>query len=108
MNKLFFDHLIEIEKLKEKLGQFELKNEELVELEEQIDEVLQHRVIEVVLDNLSESEHQTFIAWVHSDPGDRKLLEWLKHEIEDVEEHIRSAIQKAEEELLEELFAESN
>ncbi len=103
MSKLFFDHLIKIERLEEQLVQLDVAEEEMRELREIVDGLIQQRVVEVILDVLHEDHHHVFISRMHLAPADPEILVWLKEQVADIEERITLAIQKLEDELLEEL-----
>lgn len=100
MSKLFFDHLYDVERLRIRLYELELVDVELQELEDKIDGLIQQRVVEVILDLIDERHHEKFVALLHEAPGDEKILLWLKGLVVDIEERIKDAIEKVEEELL--------
>jgi len=103
MNKLFFDHLVRVDRVREKLASLAVAEEEVKELEGIIDGLVQQRVVETVLDVLDEEHHHVFISRVHLSPSDPEILVWLKEKVEDIEEKISIAIGELEEELLLEL-----
>jgi len=105
MSELFFDPLINLKNLHGKIRALSLAGDELQEVEEQIDELIQHRVVEVILDLLHEDHHHTFITYLHEQPNNPEVLSWLKEQIEDIENQISTAITKLEKELIAELFA---
>ena len=104
MSSLFFDHLININQLQSRIDQLEITELELHQLHRQIDELIQHRVVEVILDRLHQDHHHTFISNLQQNPADTEILVWLNQYIQDVESQIQKAIQELEQELIQEIF----
>ena len=92
MSRLFFDHLININQLQSQIDQLETTEEELYQLHQQIDELIQQRVVEVILDLLHQDHHHIFISYLHQNPADTRILIWLKQHIQDVESQIQQTI----------------
>ncbi len=100
--KLFYDHLIVKEEITAELEGVSLEErEELLRL---VDEHLDHRILNVILTHLPSEKHEHFLTSFHKAPHDKKLLEWLKKEIEaDIEEKIRQEGEIVKKEILAEI-----
>ncbi len=105
MSSLFFDHLINISQLEQQIKQLEITDQELYELNQELDQLIQQRVVEVVLNLLHQDHHHTFITYLHQNPSDTQILIWLKQYITDVEEQIQQAVSELEQELLQEILS---
>jgi len=103
MSKLFFDHLVKLAKLEEKLAALEAADEEVDELRRIVDELVQQKVVEVILSVLHEDHHHTFISRLHLAPADPEILEWLREQVEDIDGQIEAAIGELEEEIIKEM-----
>ncbi len=104
MAKIFYDHLILIEEISTELEQYSLSADEKEELLRLADEALHHHVLETILTHLPEEKHEKFLTAFHKTPYDRKLLDYLKKEIEeDIEEKIRAEAAKVKKEILAEI-----
>lgn len=107
MSKLFFDHLIvfdEIELIIKKNTQTVEEKEELWEL---IDEMVHHKVLEVILDRLPRGSHEEFLELFHQRPHDETtIIGYLKRKInENVEEILKQELGSFAFDLLEEIKA---
>jgi hypothetical protein len=102
MSKLFFDHLIvmeEVEVFVKKTAQTKEEREELWEL---IDEIIHHKVFDVILGQLPHEHHNEFLEKFHAHPHDESLIDYLKEKIgKNIEELIRQEIGGLSTELLE-------
>lgn len=104
MSKLFFDHLIEFEEVEIELKGLDLGSEEKKELEQLIDSMVHHRVIDRILTHLPRHHHAEFIESFHKAPYDPKLLSWINQRIKaSVEEHVKDEIKKLKQEILEDI-----
>ena len=100
--KLFYDHLIVREEIEIELAK--VSSEEREELLRLIEEHLDHRILDVILTHLPKTKHENFLTKFHQAPHDKKLLDYLKKEIEaDIEEKIRAEGEAVKKEILAEI-----
>lgn len=93
MSKLFFDHLIVLEEVDSEIKNVAETKEERDELWGLVDEMVQHRVMDTILDKLHHSHHEEFLEKFHKAPHDESLIDYLKIKIgENVEELIKNEI----------------
>jgi len=81
MSKIFYDHLLELDKVEKSIKKVSSTKEEAIELWGIVDEIIHHRVFGCVLEQLPEKHHREFLEMFHSAPGDEKLLNYLKEKI---------------------------
>ncbi len=106
MSKLFFDHLIEFEEVEIELNGLDISSEEKKELEQLVDSMVHHRVIDRILTHLPRHHHAEFIDRFHKAPYDPKLLSWINQKIEaTVEKHVKDEIKKLKQEILEDIHS---
>lgn len=104
MSKLFFDHLIVLEEVDVLVKKTAQTNEEREELWELIDEIVHHKVLDVILGKLPQEHHHEFLEMFHTHPHDESLMDYLKEKVgENIEELIRQEIGGLSSELLESL-----
>ena len=78
MSKIFYDHLIDLTDV-EKTVKKNVKNPEArEEIYSLIDEIVHHRVVGCILDNLPEHHHEEFIDHVTKRPHDEGILDFLR------------------------------
>lgn len=110
MSKVFYDHLIVIEDLEDKLRGVE-DTEEKEELHRLIDEMIHHRVLGCILDHLPREHHEEFLEKFHAAPYDDSLIDYLQKKTPqevDIEEKIRTEVAKLKKELLKEIKKKKN
>jgi hypothetical protein len=108
MSKVFYDHLIILEDVEDKIKSSAETHEEREELYHIIDEIIHHRVLGVILDHLPEKHHNTFLEKFHETPHDHGLMEYLNAKVEkNMEEIIRQEIGNLAFEILEDLQGKS-
>lgn len=73
------------------------------EIERLIDETIHNEILNTILTHLPKDEHQKFLEYVHKDPTNNKIIEWLKEQIKDIEEKIQSTANSLKKELLAEI-----
>ncbi len=101
MSSVFYDHLIDLKKVEKHIKKVAKTPEEREELYKLVDEIVHHRVIGCILDNLPEDEHEVFMRKLIKKPHDRRIMKYLaKRVAKDVEEFIKSEINKLAVELL--------
>jgi len=101
MSSVFYDHLIDLKKVEKHIKKVVKTPEEREELYKLVDEIVHHRVIGCILDNLPADDHEAFMRKLVKKPHDRGILKYLaKRVAEDVEEFIKFEINKLAVELL--------
>ncbi len=100
MSKLFYDHLIVLEKLEVTLSSYNLAPQEKEEIHHQIEEIVHHRVMSKILDHLHVDYHLEFLEYFSEAPYHAGLLSYLQGKIENIEEIIKEEVQNLETELL--------
>lgn len=104
MSKLFFDHLIILEEVDDEIKKVAKSKEEKDELWQLVDEMVHHKVLGCVLDNLPAKYHHEFLEKFHLAPYDEGLIDYLKEKIgANIEELIKQEIGSLAFELLDEL-----
>ena len=105
MSKIFYDHLIIIEDLEDVVKSHE-EPEEREEMHRLIDEMIHHRVLGCILDQLPREYHEEFLEKFHAAPYDESLVNYLQEKTPqevDIEEKIREEVAKLKKELLKEI-----
>jgi|SRR6185369_13654172 len=94
MSKLFFDHLLSLDKLDREIKKIAKTQEEREELWLLVDEIIHHKVFEVILDKLPRDNHEEFLEMFHKAPHDEQFLfNYLKQKIGDnIEEILREEL----------------
>lgn len=104
MSILFYDHLTNLDDLKEKIDLTSSSLEEKEELWQIVDEIIHHRVLLCILDSLDNVDHADFIEHYHQCPHDDKIVYYLKEKIgDDFENIIVSEVTMINSEILKEL-----
>lgn len=99
----FYSHLIEIETVTAKLDELDLTDEQRARLATLVDATLHHTILDLILSKLSSVDKKAFTARLQEDYKDRKLLEFLKSKIDNIEEEIQKAAEKVKRELHEDM-----
>ncbi len=106
MSKVFFDHLIEFDKLHSFLKKLDIDIEEKEELWALIDEIIHHRIVGCILDKLPENHHENFLNDLFQKPYSEELLDAVdKNTDGDMSEHIKNEMKKIESEIIEEIMS---
>lgn len=101
MSILFYDHLIVLEGLDRKLKKLVTSNDELQEIWKTVEELIHHRVLGCILDNLPSHHHTEFLEKFHESPADIKILHFLQKKIDkDVEKIIKKEVKLLKKEIL--------
>lgn len=105
MSKLFFDHLLDLKELDREVKKVVKTPEEREEFWGMIDEIIHHRVMGCILDNLPKENHREFLEMFHKSPHNEPLLMgYLKKQIgENFEELLRQELGTISSDLLNEL-----
>ncbi len=103
-NLVFYDHLIDLKDIEEKIKNKGLSKEEHAELMLIIDEMIHHRVIGCILDKLPKTYHEEFLDHFADRPHDENLLAYLKDKVgEDLSGFIKNEVRLLASELHEEI-----
>ncbi len=104
MSKIFYDRFIILEEIEIELDNLGLEAEERQELDQLIDEMIHHRVLDRILTHLPREHHTEFLDRFHKAPYDEGLLDYLNEKIErSVEEHVREEIRQLKKEILKDI-----
>jgi len=106
MSKVYYDYLIVLDDVDKYIKDVAETEGERHELWQIVDEIVHHKVLECVLDNLPKEYHEEFLNKFEEAPHDLSLMDYLKEKISDnIEELIKQEIGGLATELLEELQA---
>ena len=105
MSKLFFDHLLNLDKLDKKIKKVAKTTEEREELWLLVDEIIHHKVLDSILGKLPKDSHEEFLVLFHKSPHNQDLLfGYLKNKIgENIEELISQELGLVSDEILSEI-----
>jgi hypothetical protein len=104
MSKVYYDHLIVLDDIENKIKDIAETREEKEELWQLVDDIVHNRVLVCVLDNLPKDHHEEFLGMFHESPHSITLMDYLKERIkENIEELIKQEIGGLATELLGEL-----
>lgn len=104
MAKIFYDHLIKIEEVCDELNNCELNIEEKEEFTALIDETVDNRMLDAILDMLPEEYHETFLTQFHQAPYDEALIKFLKEKVsDDIDKKIEAKAKEIKKEILAEI-----
>ena len=93
MSKIFFDHLIELETVEAEIKRVSKTQEEKEELWSIVDDIINHKILEFILDKLSIQKHGEFLEKFHKAPHDTDLINYLSEKIgENIEELLRQEL----------------
>lgn len=105
MSKLFYDHLINLKEVDREIKKVTSFHDEKVELWKIVDEIVHHKIIGCVFDNLPKEYHGRFIEKMKRNPFDDELLPFLAEKIkDDIVLLIKYEAKKIEAEFLEYFF----
>ena len=105
MSKIFYDRFIILEEIEVELDNLGLESEERQELDQLIDEMIHHRVLDRILTHLPKEHHAEFLDRFHKAPYDKGLLDYLNEKVErSVEEHVREEMRELKKEILEDVL----
>lgn len=104
MTKLFFDHLLDLDEVEREVKKTAKTIEQREELWQLVDEMVHHRVMGCIFDNLPKPKHQEFLDKFNLTPHDEGLIDYLKKEIgKNVDEIIKTEVGSLSMELLDSL-----
>lgn len=102
MAKLFYDHLIFFEEIDVLIKKHAKTHEEKEEMRNTVEEIIQHKVFDSILNRLPVEHHQEFLEHFHSRPHDEVfLIGYLKDRVgDDIEENISKDLENLKNDLL--------
>ncbi len=101
MSKIFYDHLIDFSEVEKKVKKIAKTPEEREEIYRLIDEIIHHRVIGCILNELPEKNHKEFLQEFSLRPYDEGLFSYLGQHIgRDIGEFIKQEVHMLTVELL--------
>ncbi len=101
MSKIFYDRLIIFEEVETEIKNIAKTPEEKEELWEQIEEIINHKVFDLLLGKLPKEKHDTFLKRFEKSPHDEGILTFLTETIgEDIEEFLKIEMEKLKTEIL--------
>src|SRR3989344_3003364 len=104
MSKLFYDHIIIIDDVHEKMSALQLPSDEYKELVYIIDSIIHHRVVTRILDLLPREVHEIFLQKLHDNPSDSNHVHFINRHIEsDIVVELTLIADSLRKELLEEI-----
>lgn len=104
MSLVFYDHLIVLDEVDAEIKTAAKTKEEKEELWQIVDEIVHHRIMDVILSRLPRESHEEFLEKFTKSPHDRELISYLREKIkDDVEAIIHEEIQKLKKEILAEI-----
>lgn len=104
MTKIFYDHLIKIEEVCDELDNCKLNIEERDELIAIIDEIIDNKMLDAILDMLPEEHHEIFLNHFHQNPYDEELIKFLKEKVsDDIDKKIEDKAVQIKKEILAEI-----
>ncbi len=105
MSKLFFDNLIEFKEIELVIKNSASSKEERDEMWMLVDEIINHKVIEKILDKLPRECHEEFLEIFHKSPHDEQIIFAYLHgkTDENIEEILKQELKKISDDLLSEI-----
>lgn len=103
MSKMYFDHLLKLEKVDKEINKVAKTKEEKEELWALVDEIIHHKVMGCVLDRLPRDSHEEFLGiFEHAPHDDQLIFDYLKKKVgNNIEEILEAELGKVTTELLE-------
>ena len=83
MSRVYYDHLIVLDDIENKIKDIAETREEKEELWQLVDDIIHNRVLVCVLDNLPKDHHEEFLGMFHEAPHSLSLMDYLKERIKD-------------------------
>lgn len=101
MSKIFYDHLIDLSEVEKEIKKNIKDPEERAEIYQLVDEIIHHRIVGCILDQLPEVHHKEFLTQLSERPHDENIFLYLKDKIsQDVQDFIRREMYNLGSELL--------
>lgn len=105
MSKLFYDHLITLNEVEVIIKRHTSSKEEQEELWSLVDEIVNHKVLEKVLDKLPREHHEEFLELFHKCPHDEEVIfGYLKSKTgENIEDDLKRELENISSDILKEI-----
>jgi hypothetical protein len=105
MSKLFFDGLLDLNKIEEEIKKAFPSKEEREESESLVDSIVQDKVLEKILDKLPQDTHVEFLELYHKCPYDEEIIfGFLKKKTNnDIEKELHNELENIPSDILREL-----
>jgi hypothetical protein len=105
MSKLFFDNLVAFEEIEVFIKESASSEEEREELWGLVDQVINHKVVEKILDRLPRDNHEEFLEIFHKCPHDEVyIFAYLKEKAGgSIEDEIKDELRKISDDILGEI-----
>ncbi len=103
MSRIFYDHLIILEKVEIELSSREFNSKEKEEIHNLIEETIHFRVMTRILEHLPRLYHEKFLDIFHKSPHSEDNLTFLKKNVENIEEIIKEEVSLLENALLKDI-----
>lgn len=106
MSKLFFDNLLDFEEVEVFIKNSASSKEELEELWGLVDNLVNHKVLEKILDRLPRGHHEEFLEIFHECPHDEVfVLGYLKEKTgkDDIDKELKQELKNLSSDILREL-----
>ncbi|MEK7526120.1 MAG: hypothetical protein AAB546_01430 [Patescibacteria group bacterium] len=101
MSLIFWDDYLELDDVYKHIGKISSSPDEKNELANVIDELVHHRLMGCILENLDKQHHEEFLFKFSSNPGDADLSEYLKQRIKnDFGQLVKLEVEKLKKEIL--------
>ncbi len=101
MSKIFYDHLIDLSAVEKEIKKNVTDPEERAEIYKLVDEIVHHRIVGCILDELPKAHHNEFLTKLSNHPHDENLFTYLKEKLSiDIEQFIRREMYDVGSELL--------
>lgn len=109
MSKVFYDHIVVLERVEVVVHKAARSEEEKHELWQIVDSIVHQKVMQIILDLLPNEHHQEFLERFHQAPHEEGLLDYLSEKSKkDIKKAIHEEIKKLEDEILQEILSESS
>lgn len=103
MRSIFYDNLINTDELMARVSQ-DLHHLEQEALHEILEEIIHHRILEAILDEIPKAHHENFLLRFQADPNDLELFTFIKFHSPEIESKINQTALAVIEEIKSELF----
>lgn len=109
MSKTYYDNLLDLNKVDKVVTGVAGSHDEKLELWQIVDEIVHHKVMGCVLDNLPKEHHDEFLEKFYQAPYDERLLVYLKDKIKkDIVEIIKEGVAALTLELIDKILPEKD
>ncbi|OGM29512.1 hypothetical protein A2630_00775 [Candidatus Woesebacteria bacterium RIFCSPHIGHO2_01_FULL_44_10] len=82
MSKIFYDSLLDLSDVEKHISKVAQTQEEKEELWQIVDELIHHKIVGCILDNLHSDHHEEFLDKFHLNPYDESIIQYLNEKID--------------------------